>query len=134
MGSDLGLVLVSGATGQQGGAIARELLAKGHTVRALTRKPDSEAARALVKLGAQVVTGDLDDGASLERALAGAWGAYAVQNTWEAGIEGEETQGKRFAEIARKQGVQHLVYSSVGSAHFCEQTCASFGNWLCMVE
>jgi uncharacterized protein YbjT (DUF2867 family) len=117
MGGTLGLILVSGATGQQGGAIARELLAKGHTVRAMTRKPDGEAARALAKLGAQVVAGDLDDAASLERALAGAWGAYAVQNTWEAGVEREEAQGRRFAEIARSRGVQHLVYSSVGSAH-----------------
>ena len=61
--------------------------------------------------------GDLDDAASLEAALTGAWGAFAVQNTWEAGVEGEEEQGKRFATLARKVGVQHFVYSSVGSAH-----------------
>jgi len=108
---------VTGATGQQGGAVARELLAGGHMVRAMTRKPDGDKARALAKLGATVVPGDLDDPASLQRALAGVWGAYAVQNTWEAGVDKEEEQGKRFAELARKAGVQHFVYSSVGSAH-----------------
>jgi uncharacterized protein YbjT (DUF2867 family) len=111
------LIVVTGATGQQGGATARELLAKGHKVRAMTRKPDGPAARELAKLGAEIVAGDLGDVASLERALAGAWGVFAVQNTWEAGVEGEEEQGKRIAAVARKQGVQHYVYASVGSAH-----------------
>ena len=45
------------------------------------------------------------------------WGVFAVQNTWEAGVEKEEEQGKRLAKIARDKGVQHFVYSSVGSAH-----------------
>jgi uncharacterized protein YbjT (DUF2867 family) len=111
------LIVVTGATGKQGGATARELLAKGHKVRAMTRKPDSPAAREIAKLGAEVVAGDLDDAASLERALAGAWGVFAVQNTWEAGVEREEEQGKRLAEVARKAGVHHYVYTSVGSAH-----------------
>ena len=111
------LILVTGATGQQGGAVARELLAKGHKVRALTRKPESPAAKELKTLGAEIVAGDLDDAASLERALAGVWGVYAVQNTWEAGVEREEEQGKRIAEVAKRAGVQHFVYASVGSAH-----------------
>jgi len=111
------LIVVTGATGQQGGATARELLAKGHKVRAMTRKPDGSAARELAKLGAEIVAGDLEDAPSLERALAGAWGVFAVQNTWEAGVEREEEQGMRIAEVARRQGVQHYVYSSVGSAH-----------------
>jgi len=115
VGSDL--VLVTGATGHQGGAVARELLAKGHKVRVMTRKPDSPAAKELGKLGAQVVRGDLDDAASLEAAVKGAWGVFGVQNTWEAGVEGEEEQGKRLAQIARDRGVQHYVYTSVGSAH-----------------
>ena len=110
-------ILVTGATGQQGGAVARALLAGGHKVRAMTRKPDGEAARALAGKGAEVVRGDLDDVASLEKALAGAWGVFAVQNTWEAGVEGEEQQGKRFAELARRAGVEHYVYTSVASAH-----------------
>jgi uncharacterized protein YbjT (DUF2867 family) len=111
------VLLISGATGQQGGATARALAGKGFTIRALTRKPDSDAARALAASGAQIVKGDLDDPASLTAALAGAWGAYGVQNTWEAGVEKEEEQGKRFATIAKHAGVQHFVYASVGSAH-----------------
>ncbi len=111
------VILVTGATGNQGSAVARELLSRGHKVRAMTRKPDGEAAKALAALGAEVVQGDLDDAASLERAVDGAWGVFAVQNSWEAGIEGEENQGKRIAEVAKKKGVQHFVYSSVGSAH-----------------
>jgi uncharacterized protein YbjT (DUF2867 family) len=110
-------VLISGATGQQGGAIARELLADGWPVRAMTRKPDGTAARELADLGAEVVKADLDDEASLRRALDGAWGAVAVQNTWEAGVEKEEEQGKRFARVAKETSVQHLLYQSVGSAH-----------------
>lgn len=112
-----GVILVTGATGQQGGAIARELLARRREVRAMTRKPDSPAAQALAELGADVVQGDLDDAASLERVLEGAWGALGVQNTWEAGVEQEEVQGKRFAKLAREAGVHHFVYQSVGSAH-----------------
>jgi uncharacterized protein YbjT (DUF2867 family) len=111
------VIVVTGATGHQGGATARELLAKGHKVRALTRKPDSEAGKELARLGAQVVTGDFDDAASLERALAGAWGTYAVQTSWQAGVEGEERQGLRLADVARKAGVHHYVYASVASAH-----------------
>jgi uncharacterized protein YbjT (DUF2867 family) len=111
------IILVTGATGRQGGATARELLAHGYRVKALTRKPGSENAKALAKLGADVVQGDFDEAASLERALQGMWGVFSVQNTWEAGVEREEEQGKRLAEIAKKAGVQHFVYSSVGSAH-----------------
>jgi uncharacterized protein YbjT (DUF2867 family) len=111
-------VLITGATGKQGGAIAHELLrAGGFDVRAMTRKPDSDAAKALAKAGAQVVTGDLDDAQSLKKALDGAWGVFAMANTWEAGVEKEEEQGKRLATVAREKGVQHYVYSSVGSAH-----------------
>jgi uncharacterized protein YbjT (DUF2867 family) len=117
MAKGKGVILVTGATGQQGGAVARELLARKHTVRAMTRKPDSDAAQALARQGAEVVKGDLNDVESLRRALQGAWGVFAVQNTWEAGVEGEEGQGKRIAELARKTGVAHYVYTSVGSAH-----------------
>ena len=67
-------ILVTGATGHQGGQTARRLLEHGYTVRAMTRKPDSAAARALAEQGATVVQGDLDDAASLKAALAGAWG------------------------------------------------------------
>lgn len=115
--SDPRIILITGATGKQGGATARHLAGQGFRLRALTRKVDSDAARALAASGVEVVKGDLNDAASLEAALKGAWGAFAVQNTWEAGVEGEEEQGKRFATLARQAGVQHFVYTSVGSAH-----------------
>jgi uncharacterized protein YbjT (DUF2867 family) len=82
----------------------------------LTRKPEGEAARALAAKGATIVQGDLEQPASLKAALAGIWGVFAVQNTWEAGVEAEEAQGKRLATLARDAGVHHFVYSSVGSA------------------
>ena len=105
-------ILITGATGKQGGATLRHLAKRGgFKLRAMTRKPDGDAAKALSALGAEVVAGDLNDAASLERAVAGAWGVFAVQNTWEAGVEGEEEQGKRFAKIARDKGVQHFVYT-----------------------
>ena len=111
-------ILVTGATGKQGGATIAHLAKRGgFKLRAMSRKPDSDAAKAAAKLGAEVVQGDLDDRASLERALAGAWGVFSVQNTWEAGVEKEEEQGKRLARVAHDKGVQHFVYSSVGSAH-----------------
>lgn len=111
------IVLITGATGQQGGATARALAGKGFALRAMTRTPDSDAAKALAAAtGAELVKGELDDAASLKKALDGAWGAYAVQNTWTAGVEGEEAQGKRFATAAREAGVEHYVYASVASA------------------
>jgi uncharacterized protein YbjT (DUF2867 family) len=110
-------VLITGATGKQGGAVIRALMGKGFRLRAMTRKTDSAAALALAAAGVELVKGDLDDAASLKAALTGAWGALAVQNTWEAGVEKEEEQGKRFATVAREVGVQHFVYQSVGSAH-----------------
>ena len=110
-------ILITGATGQQGGATARELLAAGHNVFAMTRNPDSDAAKALADAGATIVQGDLNDESSLRAALEGKWGVFAVQNTWEAGVDGEEEQGKRLARLAKEAGVQHFVYASVGSAH-----------------
>ena len=110
-------VLITGATGQQGGAVLRHLIGGEFKLRAMTRKPEGEAARALATRGVEIVKGDLDEEGSLDEALAGAWGVFAVQNTWEAGVEREEEQGKRIAKLARAAGVQHYVYSSVGSAH-----------------
>jgi len=110
-------ILITGATGKQGGSVARAIAGKGFRIRALTRKPESDAAMALAKTGVEIVTGDLDEAASLEKALRGVWGVFSVQNTWEAGVEKEEEQGKRLAALARDAGVQHFVYSSVGSAH-----------------
>ena len=109
-------ILVTGATGKQGGALINQLTGKGFNLRAMTRHPDGDAATALRGRGVEIVQGNLDDEASLRSALQGAWGVFAVQNTWEAGVEGEETQGKRLAQVAKQAGVQHYVYASVGSA------------------
>ena len=110
-------ILITGVTGQQGGAVAQALQGAGFRLRGLTRKPDSERATALARQGIDIVKGDLDDEATLRRALAGAWGVFAVQNAGEAGVEREEAQGKRLATLAREAGVQHYVYTSVGSAN-----------------
>jgi uncharacterized protein YbjT (DUF2867 family) len=110
-------ILVTGATGQQGGSLVEALAGSGFTLRGMTRKPDSDAARRLKTAGVEVVAGDLDDPESVKNALAGAWGVFAVQNTWEAGVEREEEQGKRIAHLAKEAGVKHYVYASVGSAH-----------------
>lgn len=110
------MIVVSGATGRQGGAVTRHLLDRGFGVRALTRKPNSAAARALAGRGAQVVEGNLNARESLDRALAGAYGAFSVQNFYETGYNGEIRQGKTFADAAYAAGVAHLVYSSVGGA------------------
>jgi uncharacterized protein YbjT (DUF2867 family) len=111
------VILITGATGKQGGATLRHLVKRGgFKLRAFTRKPDGDPAKAVAALGAEIVAGDFNDAASLERAMTGVWGVFSVQNTWEAGVEGEEEQGKRVAKIARDKGVQHFVYTSVGSA------------------
>jgi uncharacterized protein YbjT (DUF2867 family) len=110
-------ILITGVTGKQGGAVAQELEGSGFRLRGLTRKPESEQAAALARQGVDIVKGDLDDEATLRRALAGAWGVFGVQNTGEAGVEREEAQGKRLATLAREAGVEHYVYTSVGSAH-----------------
>jgi uncharacterized protein YbjT (DUF2867 family) len=106
-------ILITGVTGKQGGAVAQALQGTGFHLRGLTRKPDNERAAALALQGVDIVKGDLDDEATLRPALAGAWGVFGVQN---AGVEREEAQGKRLATLAREAGVEHYVYTSVGSA------------------
>ena len=110
-------ILITGVTGNQGGAVARALRGSGFHLRGLTRKPDSERSAAVARHGVQVVKGDLEDEATLRRALAGAWGVFGVQNTLEGGVGREEAQGKRLATLAREAGVEHYVYTSVGSAN-----------------
>src|SRR5215471_9054094 len=110
-------ILITGVTGHPGGAVARAPQGTGFYLRGLTRKPDSQRAAALARHGVDIVKGDLDDEATLRRALAGAWGVFGVQDAREAGVEGEETQGKRLATLAREAGVEHYVYTSAGSAH-----------------
>jgi uncharacterized protein YbjT (DUF2867 family) len=110
-------ILITGVTGQQGGAVAQALQGKGFHLRGLTRTPDSERAAALARYAVEIVKGDLDDEGTLRPALAGAWGVFGVQNPLQAGVEREEGQGKRLATLAREAGVEHYVYTSVGSAH-----------------
>jgi uncharacterized protein YbjT (DUF2867 family) len=109
-----GLVAVTGATGRQGGAVVRHLLADGWTVRALTRTPESPAARAAAERGAEVMAADMTAPDSLRRAFRGAHGVYSVQNPWGIGREAEEAQGRNVADAAKAVGVQHLVYASAG--------------------
>jgi uncharacterized protein YbjT (DUF2867 family) len=103
-------ILVTGATGNQGGATARHLLADGWHVRALVRDEGTPAAAALAAAGAELVRGDLDERASLDAAVRGAYGVYSVQSA----NPNEIAQGMNIADAAKAADVQHLVYSSVG--------------------
>lgn len=109
-------ILVTGATGRQGGAALRHLREKGFTVRAFTRDPTKAAARALVGPGTEVVRGDLDDRASVRRALEGVQGVFSVQTSMEQGVESEVRQGILLADEAKGNDVRHFIYSSVASA------------------
>lgn len=111
------LILVIGATGHQGGAVLRHLRQRGFPIRVMTRNPDGPAGRALVGRGTEVVQGDLNDPASLSRAMDGVYGVFSIQaSRQEGGSETEVRQGIAVAEEARRARVDHLVYSSVGSA------------------
>jgi uncharacterized protein YbjT (DUF2867 family) len=116
MGNSDKTVLVTGATGRQGGAVIRHMLPKGWKLRALTRKTNSYAAQELARQGVELVQGDLEDPASLEPAVRGAHGVYSVQDFWSVGFRREVHQGKNLADAAKKAGVEHFVYGSVGGA------------------
>jgi uncharacterized protein YbjT (DUF2867 family) len=92
------------------------MLAQGWRLRALTRNPSGESAAALAGKGVEVVRGDLEDPGSLEAAVRGVYGVYSVQDFWAVGAKREVQQGKNLADAARKAGVEHFVYSSVGGA------------------
>lgn len=110
------LILVTGATGTQGGAVARELLKRDFEVRGLTRNPDSEASKTLEELGAKMVKGDYDDPASLAAAMDGVYGVFAVTLFWPYGYDAEIRQGVTLIDEAEKAGVQHFVLTSVAGA------------------
>lgn len=109
-------VLVTGATGQQGGAVLRHLRERGFPVRALTRDPNRTAARALVGKGTEVVRGDFDDASTLTRAMDGVYGVYSVQTSAEKGVDAEVRQGVNLADAAKRSRISHFVYSSVAAA------------------
>jgi len=115
--SDEKVIAVLGATGAQGGGLARAILDDpdgGFTVRALTRNPDSEAAKALRERGAEVVAADLDDEASLVAAFAGAHGVFGVTNYWEVfSVEREQAQAANIARASVRAGVRHVIWSTL---------------------
>ncbi len=109
-------VLVSGATGNQGGAVTRALLASGHKVVALTRNTESSRARQLAEQGVELMRGNLDDAENLEQALQGADSFYLMGSPQEVGVDGETEQGIALANAAKAANVGHLVYGSVANA------------------
>jgi uncharacterized protein YbjT (DUF2867 family) len=122
MADRAGPALVIGATGQQGGAVARALLQRGWTVHALIRNADKPAAQSLRQAGAGLVTGDLDDPASLRAAMRGIHGVFLVLTMITGprvtldGVAAEVRRGKAAADIAKQTGIAHLVYSSINGA------------------
>lgn len=115
--ADKKIIAVVGATGAQGGGLARAILNDPDgpfALRAITRKPDSDGARALAAAGAEVAAADLDDPASMERAFAGAHGAFCVTNFWEHfSPEKEMAQAKTLAASAQAAGLRHVVWSTL---------------------
>ncbi|MBA9029946.1 NmrA/HSCARG family protein [Rhizobium leguminosarum] len=110
-------VLVTGATGQQGGAVVRALIARGHRVKAISRRPESDGAKRLAAAGVEVVAGNLDDGASVAAAAEGVDAMFLMGNSYEAGTDAETRQGIAAADAAKAAGIGHLIYSSVADAH-----------------
>jgi uncharacterized protein YbjT (DUF2867 family) len=110
------LVLVTGATGAQGGAAARALLGAGFRVRTLTRNPASPAASALSSQGAEVVRGDWDDASSMVAAMQDAYGVFSVQRPDADGSDSERRHGFGLVDAARGAGVRHFVHTSVCEA------------------
>ena len=109
------VILVTGATGQQGGAVATALLTKGQKIRVMSRTP--EKAAALAQAGAEVVKGNLTNASELQAALRGVHGVFAMSTPFEAGMDQEVRQGIMMADAAKQAGIAHYVYTSVGSAH-----------------
>lgn len=121
MAHEHSIIVVMGATGQQGGATARHLLAKGFCVRALVRDVASPKALALARAGAELAAGDMSDRASLDAALRGARGVFSIQPSAgqpEYGVTAadEVRLGMNVADAAKAAGVAHLVYTSVAGA------------------
>jgi uncharacterized protein YbjT (DUF2867 family) len=111
-----GPVLVFGATGTHGGAVAKELLARAVPVQVLVRDPHSERAQALAKNGAHLVVGDLRDQQSLARAMSGAAVAYAITTPFEEGADAEARQGRAIIGAAVEARLPWLIFASVAAA------------------
>lgn len=115
--SEKKIIAVVGATGAQGGSLARAILSDSGSefaVRALTRDVNSDKAKALAKLGAEVVSADVNDIDSLNKAFEGAYGAFCVTFFWEHfSPEKEQQHAKNMAEAARRAGLSHVIWSSL---------------------
>lgn len=111
------IIAVFGATGAQGGGLVRAIVADAtgpFSARAITRNPNSDKAKLLADLGAEVVVGDSDTPASLRAALSGAYGAFCVTNFWEhLSVDRETAQAEAMARATKKAGVQHVVWSTL---------------------
>src|SRR5579862_4999418 len=111
------IIAVVGSTGSQGGGLCAAILndrSGGFACRAITRDPNKDKAKALAARGAEVVHADLDDRASLEKAFAGAYGAYCVTNFWEhLSAEKEKAQAKNMADAAKTAGLKHVIWSTL---------------------
>jgi uncharacterized protein YbjT (DUF2867 family) len=111
------IIAVLGATGSQGGGLVRSILndrGSNFLVRALTRDPLTEKAKALAKLGADVVAANIDDAESLKKAFDGAYGAYCVTFFWEHfAPERELKQAAAMALAAKHAGLQHVIWSTL---------------------
>lgn len=110
-------VLVTGATGRQGGVLARTLLKQGHRVRAFTRNEDSDQVMELKQLGAEIFKGDFEDRHSIERGMKDVTAVFAMGTSFEKGLEAEVLHGKNIAEAAKEVGVKHYIYSSSAAAN-----------------
>lgn len=125
MSTNRSLILVTGATGAQGGATARELLAHGFKVRFLTRNPQSSAAGKLIDAGAEASAGDMEDPASVAAAMQGVQGVFSVQLPDSGGTDAERRHANTLISEAQAAGVQHFVHTSVCEAGKHEQ----FPRW-----
>lgn len=109
-------ILVAGATGHQGGAVARALLDRGFSVRGLTRDPSQPAARTLEDRGAEMVRGDLYEPETLEPLVADAHGVFCVSDFWSEGYAGQIRQATNLARVSAEGGVEHFVVSGVAGS------------------
>jgi uncharacterized protein YbjT (DUF2867 family) len=114
---DRKVISVVGATGAQGGGLVRAILSDTNSafkVRAVTRNANSDKARALAALGAEIVTADVDDAESLKRAFEGAHGVYCVTFFWDHfSPEKEMAEARAMAQAAKDTGVQHVIWSTL---------------------
>ena len=115
--ADKKIIVVFGATGAQGGGVARAILNDPNsefTVRAVTRDPNSDKAKELAQMGAEVVAGEIDDPQSLKRTLSGAYGAYFVTFFWaHFSPEKEKAEAKNMAQAAKEAGLKHVIWSTL---------------------